>query len=401
MRLAPFIAKRYLRSKSSTNAINIITGISVSSIIVSTAVLFIVLSAFSGLRAFNLNITSVIAPDLKVLPKSGKTLLTTSQLEQKLSNIDGILTYSRVIEERAFLTYKGKSQLAVLKGVDTEFTRVNPIRPTLLKGEWPAAGAPEVVVGLGVFHSLSLSVNNFGELLKVMVPKPGKGQIINPSSAYKSSKAITSGVFQVGEGIDETHIFSDLDFAAALLDYDADTVSAIEIRLTDTANEKEIRAAIEQLFNNNVVIKNRIQLNDALYKMLNTENLALYFICTLVMIIALFSFMGSIIMIILDKRKNIKTLINIGVTLSEARNIFLYQGILMVSIGTFLGICLGVFIVGLQLLFKIVRITETLPYPMAFEFSNVVIVACTALTLGTIAAKIASNKITYKLIKEF
>ena len=164
-------------------------------------------------------------------------------------------------------------------------------------------------------------------------------------------------------------------------------------------NEKDVRNNIAEIFaSENIAIKNRIQQNDALYKMLNTEQVAVYLIFTLVLIIALFNVIGSIIMMILDKRKNIKTLYNMGATLKEIRRIFFLQGALMTVLGGVLGIALGVLIVWAQLQFKFVYITASLPYPVKLEFMNVVVVFITLTILGLIASKIASSRVRERLL---
>ena len=394
MRFPLYIAKRYLFSKSGTNAINIITIISVVSIIIGTAVLFIVLSAFAGLKDYNISVTSLIDPDIKVLPSSGKTITISEEQKKKLTTINGIQDYSKVIEERVYLEYDGKTHLGFIKGVDENYLKVSRIDTTLYAGTWPSIGESEVAIGFGIRRRLSLGISDYGNLLSIMVPKPGTGQITDPTNAFNSSSAVASGILLVGEtDIDENHLFANIDFVGELLDYPLDKVSTIEIKLTPNANEAEVRNQLDAIFSDTVLIKNRTELNDALYKMLNTENLALYFICTLVLIIALFSFVGSIIMIILDKRTNIKTLSDLGATISDIRKSFFYQGALMVILGGGVGVIIGSIIVFLQQQFGFVYITANLPYPIRFEFLNILIVYATILILGTLAARLASSRI--------
>lgn len=398
MRFSLYIAKRYLFSKSGTNAINIITLISVISIIIGTAVLLIVLSAFAGLKDYNISVTSVIDPDLKVFPYKGKTITISPDQESALAKTPGIFYYSKVIEERAYLEYDGKTHLGFIKGVDENYLNVNRIDTTLFAGTWPSIGEPEVAIGYGIRRRLSLGISDYGNLLRIMVPKPGTGQITDPSQAFNRSSAIASGIFQAGESLDNDHLFANIDFVGNLLDYPIDKISTIEIKLTEDVNEVQTREAINAIFPNAITIKNRAELNDALYKMLNTENLALYFICTLVLIIALFSFVGSIIMIIIDKKANIKTLSDLGASLSEIRRSFFYQGSLMIIIGGGIGIILGSIIVFAQQQFGLVNITASLPYPMHFEFLNLIIVYATILTLGILASKLASSRINNKFL---
>ncbi|TVZ53042.1 ABC transporter permease [Dokdonia sp. Hel_I_53] len=398
MRFPLFIAKRYLISKSGTNAVNIITLISVISIIIGTMVLFIVLSAFSGLKEFNLSITSVIDPDLKIIPASGKTITFTKEQENDLRSLEEVHAFSKIIEERAYLEYEGKTALAFIKGVDEHYLDVTSIDSTVFYGTWPSVGEPEVAMGFLVRKKLSLNVGDYGSLLKIMTPKPGTGQLTDPSQAFNTSKAIASGVFQAGEALDNDHIFANIDFVGALLEYPLDKISSLEIKMREGIDEELLRIRLERIFSDQVIIKNRIQLNDALYKMLNTENLALYFICTLVLIIALFSFVGSLIMIIIDKRKHIKTLSDLGASLPTIRKTFFTQGTLMIIIGGFIGIFLGSALILLQQEFGFIPITATLPYPVKFELINLMIVLTTILVLGLLAARLAATRINKKLI---
>lgn len=400
MQFPLYIAKRYLISKSGTNAVNIITLVSVISIILGTLVLFIVLSAFSGLKEFNLSITSIIDPDLKVSPATGKTILISPDQEKQLNSLEDVIVYSKIIEERAYLEYNGKTSLAFLKGVDERYLDVTQMDSTLFVGYWPSSDEPEVAMGLLVRKRLSINVGDYGSLVTIMTPKPGTGQITDPTQAFNSSKAMVSGVFQAGEALDNDHVFGNIDFVAALLDYPTNQISTLEFKLSPGSNEGNLRKELNAIFDNKVIIKNRIELNDALYKMLNTENLALYFICTLVLIIALFSFVGSLIMIIIDKRKHIKTLSDLGATLPTIRKIIFTQGALMIVIGGALGIVIGSILIILQQQFGFVPITQNLPYPVKFEIVNLLIVYGTILILGFLAARLAATRINKKLIED-
>ena len=395
-----YIAKRYLFSKSSNNAINVITGIAAVGVVVGAMSLFIVLSGFSGLKDFSLQFTNVFDSDLKVYPASGKTLRFDVNSEEKLKQIVGIDAYSKVIEERVFLQYKGKNHIAYIKGVDENFSKVNPVDSILFLSEWFKPGLGEVVVGTGTAVKLSLGVRDYTDLLEIYVPTPGTGQIteLNLQNAFTKDRVVVSGFYEVNEDINSKYVFADIDMARALLKKDSVSVSSLEIRLSPDFSEENIREQLTSVFSEDVLIKNRIQQNDALYKMLNTENIAVYLIFTLVLIIALFNVIGSIIMMILDKRKNIKTLYNLGATIKEIRRIFFVQGTLMTTLGGMFGIFLGVVAVGLQLQFEFVKITSTLAYPVKLNLFNVVVVFITISLLGVIASKIASSRVREKLI---
>lgn len=399
MRLSSFIARRYLFAKSSTNAVNIITLISVISLIIGTIVFLVVLSAFAGLKQFNLSVISAIDPDLKITPAQGKTIRISKEQEQALSDIPGLAHYSKIIEERVYLEYEGKTHLGYLKGVDQNFLKVNRLDTTVFAGTWHTQTEPEVVIGAGVRRRLSLALGDYGSLLQIMVPQPGKGQITDPSQAFKKSSAVASGIFQAGEALDNDHLFTHINYLGKLLNYELDQISTIEVKLVQLEDEENVATQIQQIFKNQVIIKNRIALNDTLYKMLNTENLALYFICSLVIIIVLFCFVGSIIMIIIDKRPHIKTLSDLGTSIQEIRKTFFLQGVYMVFIGSFVGVFLGALVVLLQQYFGFIKITPTLSYPVHLTFCNIALVFITILLLGIAAARLASTPINAKLLR--
>ena len=398
MSFSLYIAKRYLFTKSSNNAINIITGIAATGVVVGALALFIVLSGFGGLKEFSLQFASFFDSDLKVFPVEGKTITFDDALSSEILKTEGIAAISEVIEERVYLQYKGKNHLASIKGVDSNYGNVNPIDSILYFGEWFEPNREEVVIGLAMVSKLSLGTRDYGNLLKLTVPKPGKGQILDPSKAFTSSPAVVSGVYAVNDDLNSKYVFSDIDFARTLLSLDSTKVSALEIRLNENADEGTTITALQSLFQNKVIIKTRIQQNDALYKMLNAENLAVYFIFTLILIIALFNVVGSIIMMILDKQSNIKTLFNMGATIKEIRAVFLYQGILMTLIGGFVGVLLGVLVIAAQLQFGLINIAQDLPYPVSLQLKNVIIVLVTITVLGVIASKIASSRVSEKLL---
>lgn len=369
-------------------------------VVVGAMSLFIVLSGFSGLKDFSLQFTNVFDSDLKVFPKTGKTITFSEVLEAKLQDIEGIYAYSKVIEERVFLQYEGKNQIAYIKGIDSSYAKVNPIDSILYFGSWLIPGQDEIVIGLGTAAKLSIGIRDYINLIEIYVPNPGTGQIdmLNPSSAFTMVKAVASGVYQVNEDLDSKYAFSDIEFARYLLKMDPGKVSAIEIKLDPAASEEDIIFELNNIFSQGVIIKNRIQQNDALYKMLNTENIAVYLIFTLVLIIALFNVIGSIIMMILDKRKNIKTLFSMGATITEIGNIFFLQGVLLTTLGGAFGIFLGVLIVMAQLEFELINITASLPYPVKLKLINVLVVFVTITALGILASKIASSRVNEKLI---
>ena len=190
-----------------------------------------------------------------------------------------------------------------------------------------------------------------------------------------------------------------MGLAQEILDFKANQVSGIELKLKPNADEASVASELETIFGKDTSIKNRSQLNDSLYKMLNTENVAVYLIFTLVIIIALFNLIGALIMMILDKKNNLKTLYNLGVEVTQLRRIFLLQGTLLSVLGGIVGLVLGIIVVIIQQQFDVIMITPTLAYPVVFTLKNVAIVLATISTLGFVASLIASSRVSKKLLE--
>jgi len=395
-----YIAKRYLRSASKNNAINIINGIASVGIVVGAMALFVVLSVFSGLKDFSLSFSNDFDPDLKICSIAGKSFTATPEQLSKISSINGVAAASRIIEERVLFLFDGKEQVTYIKGVDSLFSKVNPVKKNIYQGEWLEPHTNQVVVGYGISQKLSLGLFDFNHPFEVFVPKAGKGTIENPESAFNKCKLAPVGIYAISEDLDSKFVFADLTLTQSLLEFQPNQISAIEIKVKPDSNEKNIISQIQAIFKDNVTVKNRAQLNDSLYKMLNTENIAVYLIFTLVIIIALFNLIGALIMMILDKKKNLKTLFNLGTEVKNLRKIFFLQGTLLSVFGGIFGLILGIGIVLLQQQFQLIMITPTLAYPVIFSFLNVVIVLATIISLGIIASWIASSRVTKKLLED-
>ena len=398
MNFSLYIAKRYIFSKSKNTAINSITRIASGGIIVGAMALFVVLSVFSGLKDFSLSFSNDFDPDLKITATKGKSFLISEQQQDKLLKIDGVAAQSKIIEERVLFMFNGKEEVATLKGVDSIYSKVNDVKKTLFNGEWLTPNTSQVVVGYGISEKLSLGLFDFNSKLEVFVPKPGKGAIENPEEAFSKTVINPIGIYAINEDLDSKYVFADLGMAQELLEYKPNQVSGIEIKLKPNTKEEDVKASLEKTFGNSVTIKNRAQLNDSLYKMLNTENTAVYLIFTLVIILTLFTLAGAIIMMILDKKENLKTLYNLGTEVAVLRKIFLLQGTLVTTIGGLFGLALGIVVVIIQQHFQLIMITPSLAYPVVFSFQNVLLVFTTIFILGLLASWIASSKVTKKLL---
>ncbi len=375
------------------------TIIAASGTVIAAAALFIVLSGFAGLKNLSLEYTSFVDPDLKIFPAKGKSFTISNDEALKIKSINAIQNYSKIIEERVILEFDGKKQIVTMKGVDQNFTKVTTIDTMVYYGNWLEQGTNQIVSGGIISNKLSYGVLDLTRHQKIYVPKPGKGQITSVKGAFNSLQAYNVGVFDINEELNSQYIYANIETAKYLLNYDENQVSSIELKLVDGANEAQVSQELNAIFGNRITLKNRAQLNDALYKMLNTENVAVYLIFTLVIIIALFNVIGALIMMILDKKASLNTLFNLGTTTKDIRRIFFLQGSLMTILAGGLGLILGFVIVFLQQEFSLIMLTPSIPYPVVLEVVNFFIVLITIVVLGILASKLASQRITRDLVK--
>jgi len=394
-----YIAKRYLFSKSSNNAINIITIIATLGVIVSTIALFIVLSVFSGLKNFSLSFIRTADPDLKITSVQGKSFHYNDSIKQALLK-NKIASYSKVIEERVFLNYRDKSHVASIKGVDSNYLLVNRLDTAVYFGNWVNYDAKYTsVVGSGIANALSVGAYDFLESLKIFVPKPGTGYITNPKTAFSQVNTQPIGVYRLTDDLDKKFVYTNLSLAQELLNYKPNQISAIELKIDKERNIDDVKNELQQYLGSKYTIQTREQLNSVFYKMLNTENLVSYLVFTLILIIALFNVIGAIVMMIIDKKDNLKTLFHLGSTIQEIRKVFVLQGFLLTVYGLIIGLIIAIPFVLFQKKYGFIMITQSLAYPVEFHFTNVLIVVATIVVLGYLAAKIASGRISKKLVE--
>lgn len=393
-----YIARRYTISRSKSTAINIITGIAATGIVVSTAALFVILSVFSGLKDFSLSFTNTTDPDLKLTPLMGKSILVLPKQEQELKNLKGVAVYSKIAEERVLFYFDGKEQVAYMKGVDSLFIKVNPMKGSIT-GLWLAPYTGEAVVGEGIMRKLSMGLGEFYRDFEVFVPKAGKNAILSEDDAFTKTQLIPVGAYTINDDQDSKFVYIDLALAQEMLQFKRNQFTSLEFRLANGADEAAVRKSIAAIFGNKVTLKNREELNDSLHKMLNSENLVTYMVCSLVVVLTLFCLAGALIMLILDKKENIKTMYSLGAEIKSLRNIFFYQGIFITTLGATFGLALGAAIVLIQEHYSLVMITGTMAYPVRFSVMNIVIVLLTIFILGILASRIAATRVGKKLME--
>lgn len=395
-----YIAKRYLFAKSVNNAINIITIIASFGVIIGTAALFIILSGFSGLRTFNYSLLDVSDPDIKITSMKGKSFFYNDSLHNTLTDDIAIEDFSKVTVERVFIKNLDKQQIAFIKGVDYNYTKIVAIEDAIHVGTWLKKEYSNTsIIGNNLAYKLSVGVSNFNQPLEIVVPKVGTG-FLNPSKIFRSINTQIVGTYYGTEEFENNYVFVANSQAQQLLNYSDNQFTGIEIKLMPEVDADDFSRELQIKIGNQYKVQTKAQLNELFYKVINTENFVSYLIFTLIVIIAMFNIIGSIIMIIIDKKKNLKTLLNIGATIFEVKRIFVLQGFLLTTISMTIGLILSVVIVFIQQNFQIFMITSTIPYPVELRLSNLFIVVVTITILGFIASKVASSRISPNFIEK-
>ena len=391
------IAWRYFFSKSQQTVINRINSIALLVIIVATASLMIVLSAFSGLKEFGLSFSNAFDPDYKVLPRKGKVILLDSLSIKKLEKISCINTLAPVLEEKVFLSFNEKSQVAFLKGINKHYLSVIPADSLIAIGEWLVPESNSVVAGYGIGASMDLGVYDYSNFLNISVPKKSIKGSLNQNPFY-SQQAVVVGLYQISQDIDKKYVFSSISFARKLFQYPKDAYSAIEIQIKPNTSHDFLSQELRKILGENFVLKDRVAQNTALYKMLKTENIAVYLIFTLVLIIAMFNLVGALVMMILDKKPDMKILEAMGVTTNSLRKVFFILGLLISLIGGAIGIVFASLLIVIQQIRPLLFVPGTsLPYPVNWEFENFILVIMTLTILGMISSGWVSRGIKSNL----
>jgi len=366
-------------------------------LIVGGASLMIVLAGFSGLRTFSMSFSNFFDPDLKIFPKTGKIFSLSPMQEAALKESGVVASYTKVLEERVFLNSRGKNYIAYIKGVDENYPKVNAVDSILVISpkEW-LLSQDYVVVGNIIAETLNLGLFTSTTPLQIIVPKAGKGSITSSSTPYREETVLLSDYYQVTEDLDSKYVFATLSLAQRLTGVQANEVSAVEIKLSKGVSVAEGKKRLQKVLGDGFVIKDRMALNEDLYKMFQTENLATYLIFTLVLIVALFNLVGAIIMMILDKRKNLYTLFALGMTERQIRAIFFLQGVIVSLLGAIFGVGLGVGIAWLQKTYPMLYINPNaavpIAYPMDIRLLEIVVVFFTIFVLGIIASAIGASR---------
>lgn len=387
-----YIAQRYFLSKNNTNAVNILTSIAVGAILVATAALFIILSVFSGLEKMNLKYYSNVNPEIKISPVEGKVLEQIDNLEGILKKNASVVAFSRVIEEKVYLDYQGKQDIAYLKGIDENFTKVTRIDTVVYGGEFINFEHPDnFIVSAGIAQRLQLYVDPLVPT-NLMMPKAGTGIIKQESDAFINEEAYNVGIFMLNEQYDK-HLFAPIGLAQKLLNLDEESAYSLEVKTNGKQSLNDVKSQLAKQLGTAYKIETRQDLDSAFLKVMNMENLIIYLIFTLVIIIACFNLAGTIIIIILDKKKEIQTMYSFGLSRSNVRKIFFYTGMIITSVAMLTGLLIACVIGLLQINFGLVMASETIPFPFVFTLANVITVLVTVAGIGGLVSWVIARQI--------
>ncbi|UIR55823.1 FtsX-like permease family protein [Sphingobacterium sp. SRCM116780] len=376
----PFLfAKRYLFSKKTVNAINIISGISVIGVLVSSAALIILLSSFNGMENIIISMYSQFAPELKIEPRTGKLFDANIPSIQKLKKDANVLNYTEILQEKILLQYDNKQYIGTIKGIEANSIDHKAKDSLLISGEYTLMkdNVSYAVIGAGVQANLGISVQNALNQIDVYSPRKGVKNSANPADEFNIRSIQPAGVLKYQQDFDNL-IITPITFAReALGEYNR--VSAIEFYVKDKSQIQKLKNDLQTQLGENFVVKDREEQNPTLYKNVRVERWAVYFILTLISIIALFNIVGSLTMLVLDKKEDMNILKNLGANSSLVQKIFFYEGLMISILGCSTGLIIGYLFCFLQINYGLIKVEEGAnmlidSYPVALRFSDFVIV---------------------------
>jgi lipoprotein-releasing system permease protein len=382
-----FIAKRYLISKKSHNAINIISGISVAGVCIGTMALVIVLSAFNGLSDLVESLYNSFDPAIRITVKQGKTFDAAAPELSELKKMKGIAYYNEVVEGNALLKFNEKQCVATIKGVSNQFAQMNGFDTLVREGRYDLS-KNNIIIGKGLAYILQTGPEDMFSPISVYAPKRGISSSINPEDGLNEMKVYIAGEFTINDDFDYKYVIMDIEKARALLDY-TNEVTSLELALQKGENMEAMQEKISRLLGDKYTVENREQQNALLYKTLRSEKLWTFIILFFILIIATFNVIGSLTMLIIEKKKDITILHNMGADIGLIRKIFLVEGMLITFIGAFSGMFLGVLICWLQRIFSLVKFDQGYvvdAYPVSFHTLDFIVTILAVMLIGFFAA---------------
>jgi lipoprotein-releasing system permease protein len=388
-----YIARRYLVSKKSHNIINIISIISVLGVAIGAMALIIVLSVFNGFDRLVVSLFSSFNSSIQITPSHGKTFnLRTLPIDQ-LQEIPGVKHITEVIEEDALIKYKDNQAIVTIKGVSEGFSAMSGIDTMMVEGNFMLQDGEKdyALLGIGVAGVLNVNLKDYVNPIVVYVPRRDASFSGGFENAFNTGVIFPSGFFQIQWEYDVKYAILPLRFVQSLLDYGEER-TAVEIGLAMDADPAAVQKKIEMLAGERFIVKNRYQQQEILYKIMVSEKNYIFMILTLILIIATFNVIGTLSMLILDKKKDIAVLQSMGANQHAIRRIFLLEGVLISFTGAMLGLTLGAIICWIQIRFGLVRLGSAdssfvvSAYPVHMQITDFLLVFFTVMAIGLLAA---------------
>ncbi|HWI92127.1 MAG TPA: FtsX-like permease family protein [Flavisolibacter sp.] len=398
-------AWRYFKAKKTTNAINIISWISIVAIIIGTASLILVLSVFNGFEGLVKSLYTSFYPDVKISPISGKEVVLTPEKLQKIRSIKGIKALSLIVEEKALLQNKANDadsvdfqSIVYLKGVDSNYTSVTTVADHLLGGDFNTGteDQPLLILGAGVESAVHVQSESNIRPLVVYMPRKNAVNLDDPLQSLSEEAVNTSGTFIIQQDFDNKYAITNLAFVKRMLGMDADSYSGAEIAVMPGTDADDVRDEIKKEIGKNYLVQNRFQQNASLFSVMRIEKWIIYAILSLILIVAAFNMVGALTMLVLEKKQDISVLHALGASRSFIQKIFLSEGLLLAIIGGGAGMLLAFLIGFLQTKYHLIPLegnTFMINYfPVKMVLSDFLLVALTVMVIALIASWIPARK---------
>jgi lipoprotein-releasing system permease protein len=396
-----FIARRYLFSKRKANFINVISILSMGGVAFITAALIIVLSVFNGLEDLLRSINNSFDPEIKVQPTEGKSFEVSESMLSKIKAVPGVEVVTEVIEDYAYIRYRDAVQVVTLKGVGDNFLAQNRIPDeAIVEGELKLMenNIPYAIVGRGIQYTLSVAVNEPMYPLQVYYIKNARSVGLDPSKLYNKMNIMPGGVFSIVQNFDENYIIVPLEFARALLDY-GNKRTSLEIKTTSVANVFSVENSLQHILGKDFSVLTYEEQHQDLYKLLKMEKLFAFLALTLLLVIGSINIFFSLMMLALDKKKDISILSAMGANTGQIRNIFIAEGALIAFLGACIGLALGGFFCWLQLNYGVISMgmetSITQGYPVQVKITDffyaLLVVTIITFLISAYPAKLASG----------
>ncbi len=386
MNLSFFIAKRYLVSKKSHNAINIISGISIAGISIGTMALIIVLSAFNGLSELVQSLNNSFDADIEITHKHGKTFKLDSLKIESIKKLKHVSYFTEVIEGNALLKFNERQCIATIKGVGDNFVKMSNFDSLISDGQFNINNN-NVVIGKGISYILQNGPDDIYTPISIYAPKRGNVSIFEAEDGLNELKVYPTGAFSISDEFDYKYVIMNINNARKLLDYNSE-VTSVEISIKNYDDIEKIQKQISTIAGSDFNVKNRQEQNSVLYKTLKSEKLWTFIILVFILIIATFNVIGSITMLIIEKKKDLRILHHMGADVQLIRKIFITEGLLITIIGAVFGLLLGTIVCWLQIKFSLIRFTEGYvveAYPIKFQLTDFIMILGVVLVIGFFA----------------